>query len=396
VRSIWKVTLVLLLTVLLGRADAATEWVKLYRGDSVDPEWIQIITDEGKGQIVAINDNAFTVNIGMHEGARKGGLYLVYSERVPQHGKEPLAILRVLQTAAKFSICDMTPYVNGGLIHVGDKVVPAAVSATNAVVAPYPVMAPGEVTITEGYISQNGPGDKPIPAIYSTPPPPVAVVQYPTTVYTPQGQIIVPAAAPQPTQYAYQSAPPAYPPQQPAQYNYQAAAMPPQIHQQPVQYNYPPAYTPAGAPPESPYPGAVTYPPYPNYQYSGQVQLDFDANRIADSRLIRTFPLSQPDMNSLEIQFRGAYDLYAARRYYEAFEAFMKQTSFPGNYLSPYWAGMSALGIGDRQTAVTMFNNALSLNPYYEPARNGLQIANGAVPPAPPQQKPATKPKRRK
>jgi tetratricopeptide (TPR) repeat protein len=142
------------------------------------------------------------------------------------------------------------------------------------------------------------------------------------------------------------------------------------------------------APAESPYPGNVSYPPYPNYQYSGQVQLDFDANRIADARLIRTLPLSQPEMNSLEIQFRGAYDLYVSQRYYEAFEAFMRQTSYAGNYLSPYWAGMSALRIGDRQTAITLFNNALAINPYYEPARGGLLTANGTIPEQPRPQAP--------
>jgi tetratricopeptide (TPR) repeat protein len=127
----------------------------------------------------------------------------------------------------------------------------------------------------------------------------------------------------------------------------------------------------------------VTYPPYPNYQNTGDTQLEFDANKIADSRLIRTFPLSQPDMNALEIQFRGGMWLYSAQRYYEAFEAFMRQTSFPGNYLSPYWAGMSALRIGDASTAINLFNNSLSINPYYEPARNALINAQHPIPEQP-------------
>jgi hypothetical protein len=182
-------------------------------------------------------------------------------------------------------------------------------------------------------------------------------------------------AAPQQVQAEYyypQAVAPAVMRQQPVQYNY------PPVQHAPAQYNYPPA---APAPAQSPFPGNATYPPYPNYPYTGQVQLDFDANKIADARLIRTFPLSQPEMNALEIEFRGAWDLYASQRYYESFEAFMRQTSFTGNYLSPYWAGMSAIRIGDRQTAINLFNNSLSINPYYEPARSALVSASNPIEP---------------
>jgi hypothetical protein len=411
-RYAWKVSLVLLLTVFLGSAEAATEWVKLYRSDRFDPEWIQIITDVNKGQVVAIYDNSFTIDVGMDEGARRGGMYLVYSERVPHRGKEPIAVLVVNQTAEKFSICDMTPYVSGGLVHVGDRIAPVAVTSTHAPVGdPAAVAALPVMNVTEGYISQNGPYNTPIPAVYSgaaqVPAPavqyaaPAPAVQYapPVAAYPPQPQVIMPdsvaaysppMAAPAPMAVpapmaAAVPAPVAYP--EPVQYNYQPPAQP--------SYQ-PPAQMPtvqAPAPGQSPFPGNVTYPPYPNYQNAGQVQLDFDANKIADARLIRTLPLSQPDMNALEIQFRGAYDLFAGQRYYEAFEAFMQQTSFQGNYLSPYWAGMSALRIGDRQTAITLFNNALAINPYYEPARHGLLTANGTITEAPRQQPAPTKPR---
>jgi hypothetical protein len=372
-RYVWKIALVLLLTVFIGSADAATEWVKLYRSDRAEPEWIQIVTDRGKGQVVAVYDNSFIIDIGMGEGARESGKYLVYSERTPRRGKEPLAVLEVIQTAEKFSVCDMTPYVSGGLIHVGDFVAPVAMTANNTLAYPAAVVAapaavvaapvaavpaakmepvvalPATVTVTEGYVSQNGPYDKPIPAIYTAP-----------------------AAPSVPTQVA----PAAY--MEPAQYNYQPVGAP----QQPA-YSYPQAS------PQSPFPGNVSYPPHPNYPNTRQTQLDFDANKIADARLIRTMPLSQADMNALEIQFRGASDLFAARKYHEAFESFMRQSSFQGNYLSPYWAGMSALRLGDRQTAINLFNDSLSINPYYEPARHGVEIANGNVQPEAPKQQPA-------
>ncbi|MDR1137052.1 MAG: hypothetical protein LBK91_01900, partial [Synergistaceae bacterium] len=90
-----KVALTLLFTIFLGRADAATEWVKLYRCDTAMPEWLKITTDETKGHVVGIYDNAFTIDVGTNDGARIGGLYFVYSERNPYKGKEPLAVLRV-------------------------------------------------------------------------------------------------------------------------------------------------------------------------------------------------------------------------------------------------------------------------------------------------------------
>jgi hypothetical protein len=385
-----KISLALLTLAFIGRAEAATEWVKLYRSDSYVPEWINVITDEAKGQVVGIYDNCFTIDVGIPQGVRIGGLYLVYSERVPHRGKEPVAVLKVVETAGKFSICGMTGYVSGGLVRVGDKVVPVAVSVNQEVIYSDPVVAQQVIhhdVVTEGYISQGGPNDLKPYAVSN-------VVAAPIQV----------SAAPQPAVYAA----PQPVPQQPVQYNYPPVASPPQ----PAQYDYPPLapspqpappqpaynYPPAPAPAQPPFPGNAAYPPYPNYPYTGQVQLDFDANRIADARLIRTFPLSQPDMNALEIQFRGAWDLYAGQRYYEAFEAFMRQSSFAGNYLSPYWAGMSALKIGDRQAAVSLFNNSLAINPYYEPARSALAAASNPVEPPRPQPAPTRtgRPARRK
>jgi tetratricopeptide (TPR) repeat protein len=162
---------------------------------------------------------------------------------------------------------------------------------------------------------------------------------------------------------------------QPYPYPAQSAATVPQAYAAP---SYPPQ-----AVTQQPQ-GLVPYPPQPNNPANYEVMLDFDANAIADARLIRTFPLSQPDMNSLEIQFRGAWNFYTNKRFYEAFELFSRQSQqYPGNYLSPYWAGMSALKIGDIRSAVDWFNNSLAINPYYQPARNAVSNALNPQPPAP-------------
>jgi tetratricopeptide (TPR) repeat protein len=108
--------------------------------------------------------------------------------------------------------------------------------------------------------------------------------------------------------------------------------------------------------------------------------LDFDANKIADARLIRTFPLTQVEMNSLEIEHRGAWNLYANKRYAEAFESFSHQAvTFRGNYLSPYWAAMSALKLKNLPVADAWFNMALEINPYFTPARNAKLNASRYV-----------------
>jgi hypothetical protein len=132
-----------------------------------------------------------------------------------------------------------------------------------------------------------------------------------------------------------------------------------------------PAPVASGAPMAAPRLAEPPYPPYPNYPAIGQAVLDFDANNIADARLIRTFPLSQAEMNALEIEHRGAWSLYSKGRFAEALDSFSRQSvSFRGNYLSPYWAGMSALRLRDVQAATAWFDSALVINPYFLPARN--------------------------
>ncbi|MDR1472893.1 MAG: hypothetical protein LBS75_10270 [Synergistaceae bacterium] len=134
-----------------------------------------------------------------------------------------------------------------------------------------------------------------------------------------------------------------------------------------------PAPAPAPVPPPAP---ALVYPsslpvqpevPYPpNYWV---MPYDFDVNLITDLRLARTFPISQVEVYALEIQHRQAWDMYSRKRYDAAFNSFARQAAnYDGNYLSPYWAGMCALKLGNPSLAEAWFNTALGINPNYRPA----------------------------
>jgi hypothetical protein len=379
-----KVLLALLAAVFAcaASAEAAEEWVQIYRPDVPSPEWVKINTEKRSGQILHINGSSLVVDIGISKGARKGGLFLVYSEK--NRATQALAVLRIAQTAGEFSICEMTPYIAGGEVRVGDLVTPASISAQQDVIYGDPSVIYKE-SITEGFVST--------PRIYGVPPVAAAAVTAPVITVPPMAAAIPsPAPMPVPAPVAVPGpVPPAPSPASPYDsYNYSPPA--PQSYPAPQTYAAPqPPYAQ-----QSPYPGNVTYPPYPNYQNTPTVQLDFDANKISDARLIRTFPISQPEMNALEIQFRGAQALYNKGDFYGAFQAFAGQFQVNGNYLSPYWAGVSALKMGNRQAAIDMLNQSLSINPYYEPARNAIVAAQTYVPQPQPQPQPPAQPKIRK
>jgi hypothetical protein len=146
------------------------------------------------------------------------------------------------------------------------------------------------------------------------------------------------------------------------------------------QYQMPPmAQTPGATPQAAPVQPQIEppHPPFPPTPANYQVMLDFDPNQIADARVIRTLPLSQEEMNALEIQHRASWNQYDNKLFTDAFMSFSQQSfQYKGNYLSSYWAGMSALRLGNLQVADAWFNMALEINPYYQPARNAKQ--NGA------------------
>jgi hypothetical protein len=143
--------------------------------------------------------------------------------------------------------------------------------------------------------------------------------------------------------------------------------------------NPPAGIAPAPVQPVPPPVYQAPVPPVPPvYQSFPPSTPDFDVNQISDARLIRTFPLTQVEMYALEIQHRGAWNLYSNKRYLEAFSAFCKQSlDYAGNYLSAYWAGVCALKLENTPVAFSWFNRALEINPYYQPAIKGLSdIAN--------------------
>jgi hypothetical protein len=400
-----KILFALLTLTFVFGAEAAEEWVQIYRPDVPSPEWVKINTERRSGQILHINGSSLVVDIGISRGIRKGGLFLVYSEK--NRATKPLAVIRVAQTAGEFSICEMTPYVVGGEVRVGDLVTPASILAERDVVYCDPSVIYKE-NVTEGFVSTprvygvpanvaaavTAPVVAGIPAAVPTvaaPAPVAAAIPAPVPAAVP-GPVPPAPAAPYDVYGGYNYAPPA-----PQPYAVPQAAPAPQTYAAPPApqpYAAPQAYPAPPAPyaQESPYPNNVTYPPYPNYQNAPAVQLDFDANKISDSRLIRTFPISQPEMNALEIQFRGASALYNKGDFYGAYQSFAGQFHFRGNYLSPYWAGLSVLKMGNRQAAIDLLNQALSINPYYEPARSAIVAAQTYVP-QPPQPQPTAQPK---
>ena len=98
-----------------------------------------------------------------------------------------------------------------------------------------------------------------------------------------------------------------------------------------------------------------------------------DPDRTTDAKLIEAYDfISQTERNSLGIQHRGAWNMYSAKRYKEAFEILTKLADdCPGNYLSAYWAGMAAVRLGSNKEAASWFERALSINPGYQPAIDG-------------------------
>ena len=149
---------------------------------------------------------------------------------------------------------------------------------------------------------------------------------------------------------------------------------------EPVPAHYPYGYAvPYQVMPYAPYPiGHMPYPYAHLYAYSIPdsrfTTVDFDVNTVADERLLRTFPLSIGARNYLEIKFRAAYNLYRQGKFQEALEAFSDESVFRRNYLFLYWAGMSAVRLGNQTRAAEFFNRVLAINPSYEPARREVTL----------------------
>ncbi|MDR3255326.1 MAG: hypothetical protein LBT31_07140 [Synergistaceae bacterium] len=405
-KQLMRVFPALLLFCLFGaRGEASTEWVRL-------------VTNDADGYVLSVDGNSVMIDASISRGARKGGLYLVYSDAGDIYdvngayigkGKTPLAVLKVREPSTTHSFSVIMPPSNGLLVQPGDRIEPiSATRAKRVRFAKYRTNSePAYGGDIEGYISQSPYSDELIAIT------PVAVA-VPTA---PPAQIVIPAATPVPAAAPVRYAPPvqtAAPIRVPAATPVQSAAQLPLPPVTTVQVPAPPRSLPApvttaqivvpaapgyyyvdspsynvvpvrsAAQPiiqgSYPPPPAVRpeppHPPAPSNPANYDVMLDYDANKIADARLIRTFPLAQVEMNTLEIQHRSAWDLYSKQRYLEAFESFANQSvQFKGNYLSPYWAGICSLKLKNLEVADAWFNRALEINPYYEPARNAKQNA---------------------
>jgi TolA-binding protein len=100
--------------------------------------------------------------------------------------------------------------------------------------------------------------------------------------------------------------------------------------------------------------------------------LDFDPNESTDSKVIDTYLIADHEKRTLAIQQRGAYNMYKNKNYKGALESFSQLAeAYPSvNYLSAYWAGMSALKMkgGSKEEAAKWFDMSIEINPNYQPS----------------------------
>jgi TolA-binding protein len=123
--------------------------------------------------------------------------------------------------------------------------------------------------------------------------------------------------------------------------------------------------TPPERPPQAP---AVNTPPAQLFSERNDVE-GVDRNSETGFKLIDTYPLEEADKNNLGIAHRGARNLYSQEKYKEAFDAFTRlATDYKCDYLSAYWAGMSAMQMNNGREAMGWFNKVLEVNPDYKPA----------------------------
>lgn len=99
---------------------------------------------------------------------------------------------------------------------------------------------------------------------------------------------------------------------------------------------------------------------------------DFDPNNSTDAKVIDTYPLTPGDKNVLGITQRNAYKAYSNKHYKQAYEGFVRAAeAHPEiNYLSAYWAGVTAEKLKRRSEAVSWIDKALAINPDYQPAQS--------------------------
>ncbi|NLL37003.1 MAG: hypothetical protein GX256_05730 [Fretibacterium sp.] len=97
----------------------------------------------------------------------------------------------------------------------------------------------------------------------------------------------------------------------------------------------------------------------------------FDPNTSTDSKVIQTYDLPSGQKNIIGIKHRTAYNNYRAGQYSKAFKMFVEaaEAAPEANYLSAYWAGVTAHKRGKKDESLAWINKALEINPNYEPAQ---------------------------
>ena len=98
----------------------------------------------------------------------------------------------------------------------------------------------------------------------------------------------------------------------------------------------------------------------------------FDPNQSTDSKVIETYALSGGDKNLLGIMQRNAYNKFKNGKYKDAYAEFCRAAdAHPTvNYLSAYWAGVSAHKLKKADEALEWIDKALAINPDYTPAQD--------------------------
>jgi hypothetical protein len=323
-------------------------------------EFVAIGSGSSEGIVYAIAADLYSISLGVSNGVKIGDFFLAYYDGgnlTDANGiligryKIPVAVLKVENVSTASSECSVVSPSKGWVIQIRDRVMPLTAASANYLRFDMSSITP-EKPRQAGY---SGRWVRVAPAIN----PLSVVVQY----YYPW----TPLEANQPTKL-----------RSPGHYYYKRPELSIRV------LNASPQVLPGAVssisqgvfPAEPP---VLPVLPVPVEPPALPVPYDFDVNGIVDLRLVQAFPITQVEMYALEIQHRHAWGLYSKKRYKEALAEFTEHAVlYPGNYLSPYWAGKSALMLNDTNLAERWFHAALGINPYYRPARDEIYkiIAN--------------------
>lgn len=268
--------------------------------------------------VLAVSNNTYILDVSAKEGA----LYLVYAEgrsildmsgRVLGRDKLPIAVLKVRDSNYGHCVAVLAEGCKGDLIRRGDKVEPVTKEKSKQLLSGKHFIT-DRPSMSSNTFEQIFGGNQPLPEpdpVSETPEVYSSNVSYTTTSPVDVIESVPSAPAPSP----------------------------------------PPPLTPIAA--DAP-----------------RVIEGFDPNTSTDAKVIDTYPLSSTARNTLGIKQRGAYNIYRKGQYKKAFEIFVTlvDEDYHGNYLSAYWAGMSAMKLRSYKEAAKWFDRAILINPNYKPA----------------------------